>query len=354
MPGVEARERRAFAHPARLFEAVGRGTVRCHLCQRRCRIAPGERGWCGVRVNRSGRLYTLNYGNLSALESRPIEVKPLFHYYPGSTALTLSGWSCNLGCPWCQNHRLSNRLPPERPPLLLSPQEVVRLAAGDRGVCVSLNEPTLLFEFCEDLFGLARLHGLYRCLVSNGCMTEEALEALVAAGLDGMNVDVKGDQGVYDRFCGGLSVSEVWRIASLARRLGVHVEIVCLLVTGVSDGEPTLRWLVEQHLEWLGPEVPLHFTRYFPAHRFTASPTPLDRLELARRLALRAGVRYVYLGNVGWGEDTHCPGCGRVVIARRALRVVRCDLEDGRCPRCGTPIAGVGLKGVAASEVEER
>ncbi|HIE48159.1 TPA: AmmeMemoRadiSam system radical SAM enzyme [Candidatus Bipolaricaulota bacterium] len=336
--------------PARLFERLNGKRVRCHLCQRRCLIGEGQRGFCGVRENSGGALFTLTYGALSALESRPIEIKPFFHYHPGATFLTISTWSCNLRCAWCQNHHLSGNLPPEGPGRTLSPEEVVELAMHDRGICVSFNEPTLLFEYCLDLFPLARAQGLYCCFVSNGLMTPEALQTLVEAGLDGMNVDIKGRQWVYDRHCGGGDVEAVWRLAALARRKGVHVEVVSLLVTGVSDDEDTLEWIVQRHLMHLGRDVPLHFTRYFPARDFTAPPTPLQRLERACDIAKEAGIRYVYMGNVpGRGEDTHCPHCGETLILRRGFSTLSVRLTDrNRCPNCGAHIPIVGEPTVQA------
>ncbi len=334
-------------HPAQLFESLPQKKVRCHLCQRRCVIPEGGRGFCRVRVNRGGQLFTLTYGNLSAIESRPIEIKPFFHYYPGSSSLTFSTWSCNFSCAWCQNHHLSGSLPPEEPRHLFSPDEVLEMAlrAGDDGICVSFNEPTLLFEFCLDLFPKAKERGLYCCFVSNGYMTLEALEALIEAGLDGMNVDVKGRQEAYSRYCGGAKVDGVWEVASHARKRGVHIEIVCLLVTGVSDDDRTIDWIIERHLELLGPDTPIHFTRYFPARNFVAPPTALSRLEHAYERAKEAGIRYVYLGNIHGheGENTYCPNCGEPLILRRGFATLAVNLSEGnKCPKCGTQIPIVG------------
>ncbi|MFZ8855073.1 MAG: radical SAM protein, partial [Thermofilaceae archaeon] len=181
---------------ALLYERLRGGLLRCNLCERRCLISDGGRGFCGVRVNRGGTLYTLTYGNLSAVESRPIEIKPFFHFWPGSTALTFSSWSCNFRCPWCQNWYLSRTLPNAARGLDIPPSELVELAVrqGDEGICVSFNEPTLLFEYSVEAFGEARRRGLYTTYVSNGYMALEALKALREAGLDGLKVDVKGGE----------------------------------------------------------------------------------------------------------------------------------------------------------------
>lgn len=332
---------------ARLWERGEEGSVKCLLCPRQCLIPEGGRGFCKVRINRGGRLYTLSYGSLSAVESRPIEIKPFFHYHPGSSSLTFSTWSCNLSCKWCQNWRLSGASPPESPAEIWSPEGVVEeaLRAGDDGICVSFNEPTLLFEFCLDLFPLAKKRGLYCCFVSNGFISLRALDELIEAGLDGMNVDVKGTDEVYKKYCGGASVERVWEAAAHAREKGVHLEIVCLLVTGVSDDERTVRWIVKRHLELLGPEVPIHFNRYFPAREFTAPPTPVASLLRARELALDAGIKFAYIGNLHGhpAENTYCPSCGEEVIRRSGFATVAVNLtEDKRCPKCGERIPIVG------------
>jgi pyruvate formate lyase activating enzyme len=329
-------------YEAKLYERLSDGKVRCRLCQRRCTIGEGASGYCRMRINRGGRLITLSYGNLSALESRPIEIKPFFHYHPGSTALTFSTWSCNFNCPWCQNYRLSASVPKEIREPTWTPDRVLRMAldAGDDGVCVSFNEPTLLFEFCLELFPMAKRHGLYCCFVSNSYMTIEALEMLIEAGLDGMNVDVKGRQEVYDRYIGSVKVEGVWEVAQHAYRRGVHVEIVCLLVTGVSDDDETIDWIVRTHLNRLGRDAPIHFTRYFPARRFTAPPTRVERLLQAYERAKESGIRYVYLGNIsGLGENTYCHSCNTLLIRRSGFALTATNLTpDNRCPSCGERI----------------
>ncbi len=304
----------------------------------------------GGRGNhRAAGLLTLTYGNLSALESRPIEVKPFYHYWPGSRALTFSTWSCNLACAWCQNHHLSRRAPPTSGVARSQPEELVEMAldGGDRGLCASFQEPTLLYEYCLDLFPMAKKRGLYCCFVSNGYMSAEALEGLARAGLDGLKIDIKGSEEVYRSYCGGADSSVPWRRAEEARRLGLHVEVVNLLVTDLNDGEDDVRGVVEEHLRRLGPDAPLHFTRYHPAHGFRRPPTPPSRVERARELAFKAGVRFPYVGNLPghrW-ESTWCPSCGRLLILRDGPRVMEYFVSSGkRCPRCSdrVPITGDG------------
>jgi len=317
--------------------------LQCNLCERRCRIPSGGKGFCKTRMNINGKLYTLVYGNLSALESRPIEVKPFFHYWPGSTALTFSTWSCNFDCVWCQNWSLSKRLPDCLDFKYFSPEEIVELAVrkGDEGLCSSFQEPTLLTDWNINLFKLGRDKALYSCYVSNGYMTLEALKLLWDAGMDGLKIDVKGDAETYRRFCGGVDVEKIWRNIREATRMGFHVEIVNLVVTGVNESEESLRWLIERHLKQAGPEIPLHFTRYFPSYKFDNPATKIETLEKAYRLAKRLGVLYPYIGNVPGHkyENTYCPNCGNTLIKRYGYRIIRYSItEKKRCPKCGFPI----------------
>ena len=174
--------------------------MRCGVCQRRCEISFGQRGFCKSKANIQGKLYTLTFGDISALESRPIEIKPFFHYFPDSTALTFSTLGCNFRCPWCQNFHLSREEPDPRNGNYVSPQKMVGLALeyGDSGLCVSFQEPTLLFEYCLEVFPISKKKGLYNCFVSNGYQTESTLEMLVDAGLTGLKIDLVTDIGLSD------------------------------------------------------------------------------------------------------------------------------------------------------------
>jgi pyruvate formate lyase activating enzyme len=330
-----------------LYKKLGEGSVECQLCERRCMIPAGDRGYCKTRANIKGVLYTLVYGYLTSCESRPIEIKPFNHYWPGSTALTFSPPSCNLGCVWCQNHQLSRLNPEPGKAEYTPPTEIVSKAVenGDQGLCVSFTEPTLLHEYNLKCFNLARARGLYSCYVSNGYMTEKALHQLHDAGLTGLKIDVKGDAEVYKEYCGGVKADVVWRNAKTARKMGIHVEVVNLLVTGVNDDLECVSWVVEQHLKNVGPETPLHFNRYTPAYRFQNPPTRIETLERARELAWKKGVLYPYVGNV-YGhryENTYCPKCGRLLVERRDYSVVQYNILPGKkCPECGQiiPITG--------------
>lgn len=337
---------------AALFESLARDAVRCRLCERLCALRPGELGECRARVNLSGKLFTLAYGNLSAIESRPIEIKPFFHYWPGSTALTFSTWSCNLDCVWCQNYSLSKTPPNAFNSRYYSPDEIVEMAlkSGDEGLCASFQEPTLLTEWAARAFQLAHYRGLYACFVSNGYMTLEALHLLAEHGLDAIKIDMKGDAEVYRRYCGGVrGDGVVWRNAREAKRLGLHVEIVNLVVTDVNDDEASLRSLVRRHVKEVGVETPLHFTRYHPAYGYRKPPTKIATLELAYRIARAEGILFPYLGNVTGHpyENTYCPQCQHLLVRRYGCRLEDYRMsEDDRCSKCHfqIPITGKNVR----------
>ncbi len=330
-----------------LYEKIGNGKVRCTLCERRCVLNENQKGFCRTRINIQGKLYTLVYGDLSAIESRPIEIKPFFHYWVGSTALTFSTWSCNFNCPWCQNHHLSKVEPNPFNPNYYPPETIIDLALkfGDEGLCVSFQEPTLLTEWSLDVFKLGKSKGLYCCYVSNGYMSLEALKLLRSAGMDGLKIDLKGDKETYKKYCSGVDVEIVWRNAREAKKMGFHVEIVNLVISHVNDDEECLRWIIDRHLKEVGPETPLHFTCYHPAYQFHNPPTKTETLEKAYNMAKKAGVLYPYVGNLPghWGENTYCPNCGELLITRLNYRIVNYKLtNENKCPNCGfkIPIRG--------------
>ena len=212
-----------------------------------------------------------------------------------------------------------------------------------QGTSISFNEPTLLLEWSLEVFRLARSRGLYNTYVSNGYMTPEALRLLVEAGLGGINVDIKGDAQAVRQYCEGVDVEKIWRNCRLACELGVHVEISTLVIPGVNDQDTILRGIADRIVTELGADIPWHITGYYPAYHFTAPPTPIDLLEHAWNIGKKAGLKFVYLGNVPGHplENTTCPDCETLLIERSGLRITACHLEHGRCPDCGQEVPGV-------------
>jgi len=347
------RERQAGTRPQEVGEAFLRESllqertddkIRCNVCERRCVLRPAGFGWCRTRQNRSGRLVTLIYGAVSSLAVNPIEKKPFYHFHPGTLTLTAGSWSCNFGCPWCQNWDISKSAPPARGDYV-SPEAFVELTAesGCQGTSISFNEPTLSLEWSLDVFRLARRSGLYNTYVTNGYMTPEALSLLVEAGLDAMNVDIKGDAQAVRKFCKMIEVDKVWAVCKLALSCGVHLEITTLVIPSANDSEALLRGIAERMAGELGRAVPWHVSGYYPAYKFAAPPTPISTLERAWEIGKSAGLDFVYVGNVpGHQHDnTYCPACGALVIRRRGFDVTKYDLRAGRCLHCGQQIAGV-------------
>jgi pyruvate formate lyase activating enzyme len=318
--------------------------IRCNVCERRCLIVPGGLGWCRTRENRDGRLVTLIYGAVSSLAVNPVEKKPFYHFFPGTDTLTAGSWSCNFGCPWCQNWEISRVAPPADGDVVM-PAQFVALAVGQGclSTSISFNEPALSLEWALEVFRLAREQGLYNTFVTNGYMTPEALDLLIAAGLDAMNVDVKGEAEAVARYCKGIRVEKVWDACRRAQARGVHIEITTLIIPGVNDSDADLGAIADRVAGVLGPQVPWHVTAYRPAYRFTAPPTPVRTLERAWQIGKEAGLEFVYTGN--WPghryDNTYCPGCGRLIIQRLGFDVLRNALRQGCCPECARPIAGV-------------
>lgn len=259
--------------------------------------------------------------------------------------MTIGSWSCNYECPWCQNWHISKNTPDPSRSEYIRPEKFVKLLKESKcqSTSVSFNEPTLLFEWSLDMFRLARREGYPNTFVTNGYMTLEALRMLRDAGLDAINIDIKGDVETVRKHC-GTDVDIVWRNVHEAKKLGMHVEVVNLVIPSVNDREEQLRELVKRHLREAGEETPLHFTAYYPAYKFDAPPTPVATLERAHNIAVSEGVEFVYIGNVPGHrfENTYCPSCGKLLIRRYGLELVKVELKDKSCPSCGQEIPIVG------------
>ena len=324
--------------------------VQCHTCERRCLIPEGELGFCSTRRNIGGRLYTLEYGDISSISANPIEKKPFFHFYPGTRALTIGSWSCNFNCPWCQNYDISKSPQNIGSGQYISPATFIELVGRYhcQGTSVSFNEPTLLFEYSLDIFDLAREKGYYNTCVTNGYMTAQVLEMLVAHGLNAMNIDIKGEADAVRRFCDA-DVNIVWRNATRVKECGVWVELTTLVIPGVNDTEEGLSQIARRIKRELGDDTPWHVTGYYPAYKFKTEtyvpPTPVSTLEKARDMAKGEGLKYVYTGNVPGHpyENTYCPSCHQSLIERYSFSITKYNISpDKHCPYCGEEIPIIG------------
>ncbi|HKL27125.1 MAG TPA: AmmeMemoRadiSam system radical SAM enzyme [Desulfuromonadales bacterium] len=336
-------------HQAQFWESLENQKVHCHLCRFHCVIAEGRRGRCGVRENQSGTLYSLVYGRSISEQVDPIEKKPLFHFYPGSRSLSIATVGCNFRCLHCQNADIS-QWPHERGNIPGSPLEPVQIVkdAAERN-CVSIaytyTEPTIYFEYAYDTAVLAREAGVRNVFVTNGYTTPEPL-AKIAPYLDGANVDLKGFSDSFYREVTGASLDGVLECLRDYRRLGIWIEVTTLVIPGLNDSDADLNGIAEFIAGELGVHVPWHVSAFYPTYKMLdRPPTRVENLLKARAAGRRAGLQYIYLGNVPGtdGEDTLCPGCGAVVIHRRGFRLQALNVQGGQCAECGHEVAGVGL-----------
>lgn len=328
-----------------LQESLGK-EVRCLTCERKCIIPENAMGFCKTRKNISGKLYTLVYGEISSLSANPIEKKPLYHFFPGTKALTVGTWGCNFTCPWCQNYEISKFPEKIGEGIYISPEKFIKLVKELKcqGTSISFNEPSLLLEYSIDVFKLAKSCGYYNTYVTNGYMTKEALFLLIEAGLDAMNIDIKGNKEKVAKYCGA-DLEKVWRNAKIAKEKGIWIEITTLVIPGINDDEDTLRTIARRIKDELGENTPWHVNRYFPAYKFEwevyVPPTPVETLEKARFIGKEEGLEYVYCGNIPGHpfENTYCPKCNFLLIKRFALSMIEYNISpEKRCPNCGKRI----------------
>lgn len=364
----EAWQKRGWTKEAYHYLKLGRN-VQCKVCPNNCLLEPGDRSHCRNKVNREGVLYTMAYGNPCTFHVDPIEKKPLFHFLPGTTSFSLATSGCVFRCLNCQNWEISQRQPEEtkdasgpelrlRPPvparltleqvrrLSLFPEDLAAVARELHcpSISYTYSEPTAYYEYAYDSAKAARAIGLRNVLVSCGSIEERSLRDL-GQHLDAAHLDLKGfNEAVYWKLNSG-RLQPVLRTLKTLRELGVWFEVINLVVPTYTDDLEMIRRMCDWLVAELGVDVPLHFSRFHPQHQLThLPPTPVETLVKARATARAAGLRYVYLGNVRGvadAETTFCPGCKRPVIERDLFAVKRMDIDQGRCRRCRTSIAGV-------------
>jgi len=339
---LEARFRRV----ARFYEPRPDGKVHCRLCPHSCIIADQQRGLCGVRENRFGQLFTLVHSRVSAAHVDPIEKKPLFNFLPGSKAFSFAAPGCNLRCHYCQNWESSQVRAEDLPSNYAPPAHLASIAreTGCKSLAYTYTEPTVFAEFAMDTADEGHKLGLKSVVVSNGFMQTEAVHEAWGR-MDAVKIDLKAFSESFYRDVAEGQLRPVLDTLLTLRTMGKWIEIVYLLIPGLNDSEAELKAMVRWVRSDLGPDVPLHFTRYYPDYMLrTIACTPVARLELARGIALAEGLNYVYIGNVPGhaAQNTLCPGCKMPVIERESFNLLEMKVSaDGRCPYCGTSIAGV-------------
>lgn len=329
---------------ATYYERLNYKKIRCNLCPHHCLINPGKTGNCQVRKNVDGTLYSLVYNKPISANLDPIEKKPLFHFYPGSTAFSISTVGCNMHCKHCQNADISQATVERYPSREMSSKEIVNEAkkSGAQSIAYTYTEPTIYYEYAYDIAKLAHDEGLKNVFVTNGYIEHEPLED-IAPFLDAVNVDLKAmTNDFYTTICGA-ELTPVLEAIKMYYELGIWLEITTLIIPELNDGEKMLTDIAE-FIADIDINIPWHVTGFYPTYKLIDKPpTPLSSLQKAVEIGKTAGLKYIYQGNRGSGEDTFCPNCKKELITRSGFSITRNTIQNGKCPYCQTEIAGVHL-----------
>lgn len=320
-----------------------RNGIRCDLCERRCFIAKDKKGYCSVRINKDNKLYAENYGKLISVNIDPIEKKPLFHFYPGSKSLSIAANGCNFKCPFCCNIDISQdfvKIGGKE----YTPEEVVELAekSNCRTISYTYTEPTIFFEFAYRTAKLAHRSNILNTFVTNGYMTQEMIKKM-AKYLDAATVDLKAsaDPEFYRKFIAVPNVEVILSNMKQMKKQRIFLEITNLIIPQIGDDVEKCRKLAEWINTELESDIPLHILQFYPAGRMAELPlTPVSTLEKCIDEAKKAGLRYVYIGNVPGheAENTYCYNCRETLIRRDGISVKKINLAKERCPNCGLKI----------------
>lgn len=327
-----------------MFYKAKAGNVQCRLCARNCVIADGKRGFCGVRENKNGRLYSLVFGRACSLAVDPIEKKPFFHFAPGSQTLSISTVGCNFRCIFCQNFDISQ--PEKIFGNFVEIEELIKINKTP-GFSWTYTEPTVFYEYFYETAKLCKKMKLnyYHNWVTNGYTNPQAIKK-AKLFLHAVNVDYKGNDKFYQELC-SVRLEPVRKALIAYKKNKIWIEITNLIIPGYNDSDEIIKEMVSWISENLG-QVPLHFSRFFPMHKLSAEITPIETLEKAASIAEKE-LDYVYLGNVQHEkENTYCHNCKSLLIRREGFFVVKMDLKrknkNYRCPNCNTKIPLAGME----------
>jgi len=327
------------------YTKLNGGSIQCQLCPRFCHVDKGKRGYCRVRENIEGQYYSLVYGNPCAVHVDPVEKKPFFHVLPSSLSFSIATAGCNLNCKFCQNWEISQARPDDTLNYNLPPNDVVERAK--RYQCQSIAstyvEPTIFIEYMLDVGQLAKQENILKVIHSNGYINTTPLRDLCKV-LNAACIDLKGFTNDYYRDLTEGSLDQVLATLKQLKASNIHTEIVNLIVPGKNDAMEQIREMCRWIRTELGPDVPLHFSRFHPLYKLKSlPPTPIATLEQAWKTALDEGLHFVYLGNVPGheAEHTNCPKCGIRLIERTGYKVRMLQIQDGKCGKCSQSISGI-------------
>ena len=330
---------------ARLYNRLAGQLVHCQLCAHGCKIQEGKFGFCGVRQNIKGVLYTHNYGKLVAVNTDPVEKKPLYHFFPGSLAFSIASAGCNFRCGFCQNWQISqlNFLKESPPGENFSADQVIALAKQHncKSIAYTYTEPTIFFEFALEVAILAKKAGLANIFVTNGYMSSQAI-SMFKPYLNAANVDLKFfKESSYQRICSA-RLAPVLDSIRLLHEAGVWIEITTLVIPGANDSGADLSGIAK-FIAGISKDIPWHVSCFHADYKFTSYPsTPEQTIELAYDLGKAQGLRYVYTGNIhAWGQDTLCGQCKRFLIRREGFNIAESNLAGNKCVFCQAILPGV-------------
>jgi pyruvate formate lyase activating enzyme len=332
-------------HEAEFYKKLEAREIECQLCPRKCHVGDRERGYCGVRENKGGKYYTLVYNNICSANVDPIEKKPFFHFLPGTSAFSIATAGCNLNCKFCQNWQISQFRPEQIKNFRMTPRDIASTAVqyDCRSIAYTYSEPTIFYEYMKDCAIEGNNDDISSVMVTAGYIEKEPLLKLLPH-LAAVKIDLKSfREKYYDEICSG-ELKPVLDSLVTIKESEKWLEIVYLMVPTLNDEPAEIRELCDWIIRELGPDVPVHFTRFHPQYLLKdLPPTPVKSLETAYKIARDKGLNYPYVGNVYGhsGEDTYCPNCGEAIVERSGFRIDSMEIENGACKKCGQAIPGV-------------
>lgn len=330
---------------ARYYKKLPDREIECLLCPRFCKLGDKERGYCGVRENIGGIYYTLVYGKVCTIAVDPIEKKPFFHYLPNTNAFSIASAGCNVNCKFCQNWQISQVRPEQVQHYDFPPLEVAKEAKANKcsTIAYTYTEPVVFYEYMYDTSLEGHKHGIKSVVVTGGHINPEPLQDLTKV-VDAIKIDLKSfSEDFYRSYVRG-ELQPVLEAIKIVSKSKVWLELVYLVIPTLNDNPADIRKMCQWIIKEIGPDVPLHFSRFHPMYLVKNLPsTPVSTLEELRQIALEEGIHYVYIGNIPGhkAESTFCSKCQNMIVERVGFEIRKIEIQGGTCKFCKNPIPGV-------------
>ncbi|MFH1093867.1 MAG: AmmeMemoRadiSam system radical SAM enzyme [Candidatus Omnitrophota bacterium] len=328
------------------YKKLKDNSIQCLHCPHNCTVKEGKRGFCRIKENRKGKFFNIVYAKPCAVHLDPIEKKPFFHFLPGSKSLSIATAGCNLRCQFCQNWQISQADPEQVNSIDLPPEDIVLKGVQLKSLSIAYTytEPMIFYEFALDTAVIAKSYGIKNVMHTNGYINPAPLR-MICPHIDAINVDLKAfSEEYYQKVCAASLNQVLENLIIIKREMGVWLELTNLIVPSLNDNPNQIRKMCEWIYKNLGPDVPIHFSRFFPTYKLTTlPPTPVSTLESAHRIAIDSGLKFAYIGNIPGNpaECTYCPKCNKELIKRAGYTVLKNVLTENKCTYCQAPIAGV-------------